>query len=127
MIRSFKGRRPQPGQTVKVHRNLADTDGTRVWSILAGHLVVGHADAVILQEVTFRVRPGGHARALRTGQRNVHAYAIGTLAAEGTPVTHTTGVHYNPFRAASFTDDTGETIDTAARVMFAPSGRVWAQ
>jgi hypothetical protein len=131
MILSYKKRRVRPGEIVKVHRNLADTDGTQVWSILTRRngkeLVVGHADALVLRDVEFKVREGGHDRALRTGQRNVHAYAIGRLAEDGTLVRCDTQVRYNPFRAASFTDDTGEAIDLATKVMFDPCGRVWAQ
>lgn len=131
MMLGYKGRRPRVGEIVKVHRNLADRDGLQVWSILARRngrdLVVGHADAVVLREVQFRVQPAGHARALRTGQRNVHAYAIGRLAEDGTLVCRDTAVHYNPFRSASFTDDTGEPIDWAVKVVFDPLGGVWAQ
>lgn len=127
MILGFRGRRARTGDIVKVHRNLADTDGTEVWSILSGGLVVGHADTLVLRDVEFRVSPSGHSRALRTRQRNVHAFAVGRLAAEGEPVRSDTGVHYNPFLAASFTDDTGEAILSAAKVLFDRDGHVWAQ
>lgn len=131
MILAYKGRRPRVGETVKVHRNLADKDGTQVWSILSRRsgkeLVIGHADAVVLRDVEFKVRPGGHAEAVRTGQRNVHAYAIGRLAEDGTLVRCDTQVHYNPFRSASFTDDTGEAIELAVKAIFDPCGQVWAQ
>lgn len=132
MILAYKKRRPpRPGEIIKVHRNLADRDGTQVWSILTRRdgkeLVVGHAEALVLRDVEFKVREGGHARAVATGQRNVHAYAIGRLAEDGTLVRCDTQVNYNPFRAGSFTDDTGEAIELATKAMFDPCGRVWAQ
>jgi len=128
MILSYKSRRPAVGDLVKVHRNLADRDGTQVWSILGpGGLVVGHADTLVLREVEFRVRTGGNARARATRQRNVHAFAVGRLAVDGTAVRADTGVHYNPFRAATFTDDTGEEILSATKVLFDSDGNVWAQ
>ena len=43
--------------------------------------VAGHAQALALASVHFQVSPAGRARVLATGQKNVHAYALGTLVA----------------------------------------------
>lgn len=42
-----------------------------------GRAPTGHQTELWLQDVEFRVQAGGHARMLRTGRRNVHAFAIG--------------------------------------------------
>lgn len=127
----YKDRQPTPGETVKVHRNLADPDGTQVWSILARRdgrdVVVGHAREVVLADVEFRVRPGGHARAQATRQRNVHAFAIGRLVEtrRGTPPSRR--VHYSPFGTGSFTDDSGEPIARSSEVYLDHRGSVWVR
>lgn len=127
----YKDRQPETGETVKVHRNLADPDGTQVWSILGRRdgreVVIGHAREVVLADVEFRVRPGGHARAQATRQRNVHAFAIGRLveARQGTPPSRR--VRYSPFGTDSFTDDSGEPVRRSSEVYLDHSGSVWVR
>ena len=41
--------------------------------------VVAHADELHLAQVEFRVNQAQRQRALETGQRNAHAFAVGTL------------------------------------------------
>lgn len=41
--------------------------------------VVDRREHVLLANVKFVVRPGGRKRALETGRKNVHAFAVGTL------------------------------------------------
>lgn len=43
--------------------------------------VIGYADSVRLLKATYVVLPAGKQRAIRTGQRNVHAFVEGTLVA----------------------------------------------
>lgn len=92
-------------------------------SIKANGHVIGYAKSVIIENVTFKVQESGRQRAIRDGQRNVHAYAIGTLVAadwienkESLPVSwngidsdaaklHTRRIKYNPFRGPNFTID----------------------
>lgn len=71
-------RPPLPDEEVRVHRNL-NTGG---WSVLArvpgrGWRVIARLTYVALRDVSFVCREGGAHRALRTGQRNVHAFAQG--------------------------------------------------
>lgn len=67
------------GEVVRVYRNLHRQcysvqvklpEGWRVRSHLTGPF--------ILTNVTFRVNQGGYRRYLRTAQRNVHAFVVGT-------------------------------------------------
>lgn len=56
-----------------VHRNL----NRKCWSVLLRGRLKEHRQEIILQDVEFRVRPGGQRRMLREGRRNVHAFAVG--------------------------------------------------
>ena len=72
--------------------------------------VIGHANRIALEDVTFRVRQGGRQRVLRTGVKNVHAFVEGTLPQDGeTRVArfeaaqeHGKAVRYNPKVAGHF-------------------------
>lgn len=95
----------------------------KVWSIKALEgdskgLVVGHAKALSLANVTPKVSLAGRKRVLIERQKNVHAGLVGTLSAvsaesnlasrfESLPVTPDglTPVTYNPYVAAYFTLD----------------------
>jgi len=82
--------------------------------------VIGYAKSVLLENVSFVVSEANRQRAIRDKQRNVHAYACGTLTAAdwienktNSPITWNGAdtaklnrrVSYNPFRAATFTID----------------------
>ncbi|HEY6575928.1 MAG TPA: hypothetical protein VI029_13550 [Mycobacterium sp.] len=80
MITPYKGREVRPGDLVKIRWNLR----TGGWSIMATNgtmrdRVVAHADKVQLADVEFRVSEAQRQRALKTGQRNAHAFAVGIL------------------------------------------------
>jgi hypothetical protein len=65
-----------PHIRVEVYWNLYK----KCWSVRrAGGRVLYHARAVTLDDVTWVVQPGGRARVLREGKKNVHAFARGTL------------------------------------------------
>lgn len=132
MIESFKGRAaPRSDEEVKIHRNLNDRTGRHVWSITVRRdgkeQVVGYAPALTLEAVRFRVRPSGHAAALASGQRNVHAYAVGRLTDPPQQISTERQVSYNPFRGAAFTDLVGDEVSWAVKAVFDPQGRVWIQ
>ena len=80
MITPYKGREVRPGDRVKIRWNLR----TGGWSIMAANgtmrdRVVAHADELHLADVEFRVSQAQRQRAQQTGQRNAHAFAVGTL------------------------------------------------
>mgnify|MGYP003430979840 CR=1 FL=1 len=66
---------------------------------------------VVLQDVTFKVIESGRQRVLRTKEKNVHAFSVGTVV-EGVDVSEATvPVSYNPYKAGHFVrKDTGEAI-----------------
>lgn len=75
----FKGRTLDLDRRVHVYRNLHNGK----WSLLyapARH-VVGHAETLLLERVTFRVDRVASARVASTGQRTVCAYAVGYVSA----------------------------------------------
>lgn len=129
MISGYKNRYPEPGELHRVHRNLADRDGTQVWSILAKRggrwLVVGHADRIALTDVQFKVYQCGRIRALFTGQRNVHAFAVGRLLSKGAKFWTHTRVTYSPFRSPTFVNEVGNPVEEAPNAFFDAEGRVW--
>lgn len=51
-----------------------------LWSVRISGRVVGHRLGVVLVDVTFRASEAARLRCLRTGARDVHAWAAGTIA-----------------------------------------------
>lgn len=99
------------------------------WSVMERGRVVDHAPTLYLRDATFRVRPGGRARVLREGRKNVHAFVIGTRCpvdirddAAALADAGWVRVSYNPFAAGAFVrKDTG-----AAVVVMLADRSVWA-
>jgi hypothetical protein len=75
-------RTPQPGERMKVHVNLhkkrLSVTDPRV------SLVIGYVNNITMSDVEFRVQAKGHESAVLAGQRQVYAYAIGTVTAVDT-------------------------------------------
>jgi hypothetical protein len=64
-------------------------------------LVIAHADEVTLEECSFVVSEKGRARVLKEKRKNVHAFARGLLAHNGTAwCPHF--VSYNPYKRGCF-------------------------
>ena len=74
----FKGRTLIVDQPVSVHRNLRGTPGD--WSLRQGSLVVAHSDYVVLNTYSCHINESGRLRAIREGQRNVHAFIRGNIS-----------------------------------------------
>ncbi|TXN04858.1 hypothetical protein FV242_05750 [Methylobacterium sp. WL64] len=53
--------------------------GRRLWSVREGGRVVAHVEAIALADVVFRASEASRLRCLRTGARDVHAWAAGTV------------------------------------------------
>jgi hypothetical protein len=112
-----------------LHRN--------VWSVMVRGKVQRHTHCAQLFRVEFRVRPAGHARVLREGRKNVHAFAVAEQASYPSSEGQTFAplvpddwieISYNPFKgAAFFRKDTGEAVTYAARVVLTDDKRVFAQ
>lgn len=96
----------------------------RTFSIRNRGKVYAHRDFVCMMDVKFVVQPAGHARVLRTGQKNVHAFCRGIDTGKNVHFeSFDRGifdvwqrVHYNPRRGAHFTDDKGRALKSADQV-----------
>ena len=108
----------------------------KCWSVMIRGKVEQHAAGAQLLDVEFRVRPGGHARVLREGRKNVHAFAVSsrcsTVPGEWTDPDTWPGdwyeVTYNPFKAAHFMCKChGTPVTHADRVILTHDRRVFAQ
>lgn len=109
--------------TVYVHRNLHHGG----WSILNKGKVIARRNRYVLRDAEFRVRPGGHKRALREGRRNVHAFVVGTPG-RSLPDFPMQGIRYD-LKRGQFTDLTSQrrAVSGAKYVKFETGGRAFAQ
>ena len=110
--------------------------------------VISHRDFLVVLDATFVVRPAGHAKVLRTGVKNVHAFVVGMtnnltiddtqIAEMGAPVGSAhigsiaagvggVPISYNPKKAGHFIRlDTGEKVESASVVEMHPSRKMLA-
>lgn len=122
---SYEGRMVRDGQRVQIYRNLRN----KKWSIrdAGSGLVLGHADELSLVYVSFHTSKAGQQRVLKTGHKNVHAYAEGFYKGlEPRLEVYTREVFYNPFKAHLFLDQNNNTIQTAKGAVFGKEGMVLA-
>jgi hypothetical protein len=93
--------------------------------------VTGCYGKVIMRNVRFKVTPSGHKSVIETGQRNVHATAIGqiNLKADAPSLAELTQlratyprIQYNPFRSDKFTCN-GKPIESATAVVMVITDR----
>ena len=99
---------------VMVHYNL----NKHTFSITYKNKLITHADHIKLNDVEFRVRPGGRDKVLKDKRKNVHAFVIGTLLeyckypCESLPnETNNNIVTYDPYKYSSYVmKDTKEPI-----------------
>lgn len=89
--------------------------------------VAANVDNITLADVDFKVQPGGLRRIRARGQREVIAYALGTIAAVNEPAPRKgrpNVVTFNPYRADTFTREDGTPVHHADLVTFA-AGKGW--
>jgi hypothetical protein len=70
--------------------------------------VIHYCNLVLLRDAKFRVLKAGYEKAIKTQCRNIHAFVRGEVIEDLSVVEYCqnwTRVHYNPFVAASFTQD----------------------
>lgn len=99
----------EPGQRVAIYRNLKNG----LISIKDEKLkkVLGYCEEVHLQDVTFKIRNGEQKRAQRMKERNVHAFAIGTLIEAAPESMEDITVTYSPYdNDYFFNRETGEEV-----------------
>lgn len=116
---------------VSVYRNLKHGyAAVPLYSIVHKGRVIARRHKVLLSDVTFVVRPGGRARVLRTGKKNVHAFAKGTLVGSrgifgidcNTKKPLPVRIKYNPYAAGSFLDQAGLAVKSARGVLLNERG-----
>ena len=113
------------GKRVRVHYHLRRKDFSVV-DRSAGR-VAANVDNITLADVDFKVQPGGLRRIRARGQREVIAYALGTIAAVNEPAPRKgrpNVVTFNPYRAGTFTREDGTPVHHADLVTFA-DGKGW--
>jgi hypothetical protein len=113
------------GKRVRVHYHLRRKDFSVV-DRSTGR-VAANVDNITLADVDFKVQPGGLRRIRARGQREVIAYALGTIAAVNEPAPRMgrpNVVTFNPYRADTFTREDGTPVHHADLVTFA-DGRGW--
>ena len=101
MIQSYKSRKIEVGQRVKVYFNVR----LKLFSIrdCRTGLIVAHGNNISLGNVKFTVSEKGRQRVIRDKVKNVHAYAIGEYI--GDEPIDTTGLdkaYYNPYTTDNF-------------------------
>jgi hypothetical protein len=129
VITPYKGREVRPGDLVKIRWNLR----TGGWSIMATNgtmrdRVVAHADKVQLADVEFLVSEARRQRALTTGQRNAHAFAVGILLDPSSDAhgTSTTRASYRYERRGTFvTANYEDAVYHAAYADFGVDGQMF--
>ncbi|BAQ49181.1 hypothetical protein Maq22A_1p34585 (plasmid) [Methylobacterium aquaticum] len=110
---------PSP-RSVEVYRNLT----RKAWSVRVNGRVVAHVQAIALQAVTLRASEAGRLRCLRTGARDVHAWARGTEAEEPRPpgaIRLRYRLEEPGFRAG------GSVITAASAAWFEADGSAWIE
>lgn len=107
---------------VEVYRNL-----TRLrWSVRVGRWVAAHMTDVALRDVTFRSSEASRLRTLRTGVRDVHAWARGVPAPGLFRPADAVRIRYRPRVEPGFRDPDGELVAGAAFAWFEADGTLWA-
>lgn len=90
----------------------------RCWSVRQRGRVVGHADFLVLRDVTWRVQPSGRERVRREGRKNVHAYASGwvthLILLDGTEQ----AVRYDPRKLETFVVGNNQPLLTSRFAVF---------
>ncbi|BCM81601.1 hypothetical protein mvi_00620 [Methylobacterium indicum] len=96
----------------------------RAWSVRVAGRVVAHVQAIALVGVTLRASEAGRIRCLRTGARDVHAWARG-IVTEGARPPGAIRLRYRleqpGFRAG------GRIVTAAAAAWFEADGSAWIE
>lgn len=105
IITPFKGRTIDTDKPIDVYRNL-NRKG-KIYSVRQNGLVVAHTTAICIRNAKFVVNQSGKARAIKTKQRNVHAFIRGLFATSGCGTTAKANklgllVKYDPFLDKGF-------------------------
>lgn len=111
----------------KAYRNLNRRDGV-YFSLSHRGRVIGHRQIVVLVNVTFKHPTAAALLRVRGGRREVCAWILGTLASDQTADTQgMRRLACDPKKVDTFCDAaTGETIDSATRVVLCSTGAFYS-
>lgn len=110
---------------VRVYRNLHKNK----WSVVnvkTGR-VVGHTDTLLLEDVKWRVQPRGNELVRQCGHKNVHAYAVGTIASLDWSGKGEHRVRYNPYSMTTFQHIDGTPILESKLAEFTEAGYAYVE
>jgi hypothetical protein len=111
-------------QRVRVYRNLNNGRLTVQHKVDGSWRLSHYVDAINLIDARMIVSLAGHARAVREGQRNVHAFIEGIVAPTLPPTPDMRPLRYNPFEAPAFFDaDTRAAVASSAHVRIESHGK----
>ena len=96
--------------------------GRRLWSVREAGRVVAHVPAIALVDVAFRASEASRSRCLRTGCRDVHAWAAGTVA-KVSRTEDAVRVRYRIQEVGFRVED--QVVVAAARAWFEADGSAW--
>ncbi|MDO9428188.1 MAG: hypothetical protein Q7T93_15330 [Methylobacterium sp.] len=96
-----------------------------VWSLRHGGLVVDRRPSLALEGCRFHAGESARLRVLRTGDRDVHAWVVGTLTDAPRPPS-AIRVGYRPAEPGFRRRDTSEIVTHASLVAFEADGSCWA-
>ena len=113
-----------------IYRNLnVPKDQDEKWSVLdrTTRRVKDIISSALVKNVRFVVQPAGHARVIKEGRKNVHAFVRGDLLVKNvgnsSAVDGLTKVSYNPYKAGHFIREyTNEAIYEADMAWVTPVG-----
>lgn len=96
----------------------------RCWSVRVAGRVVAHVEAIALRDVVLRASEASRLRCLRTGARDVHAWAVGAVVEAPRPA----GAVRVWYRIAELGFRVeGQVVTAAARAWFEPDGTAWVE
>jgi hypothetical protein len=98
---------------------------TRIWSIRQGGIVIDRRPSLVMEGCRFHAGESARQRVIRTGDRDVHAWVVGTLS-DGLRPPSAVRVGYRPSEPGFRRRDTSEIITSAVVVGFEPDGSCWA-
>lgn len=102
------------GKQVRIYRNLNNGSMSIQGKLSQGWRVVGHVFDAVVMDVTFHIQEGGRQSVIRKGEKHIHAWGQGTLAAIAQDIYAPISLSYNPFTDSTFKErGTDHQIDRA--------------
>ena len=110
VLNPYKNREVNLDKLIYVYRNLNSTCNENKYSVMQNGLVVAHTNQLQLKDVKFIIRPSGKQRAIKTKERNVHAFIRGYVKDFDVPnIDMLFQLKYNPFNDTKFNIQTNIT------------------